>query len=133
MKILPEHLTGRWRITWMKEWARDAVDMLGPGHIIVKPDGSGEMHFIAVDAWLDCQPALRDGEAAVEFSWEGTDDGDARSGRGWLRPQDDRVADGYFCFHMGDRSSFRAERDHTHRAPEGSARKSGRRRRTGSA
>ena len=32
---------------------------------------------------LDCRDADRDGRPGVEFSWQGSDEGDDVSGRGW--------------------------------------------------
>ena len=37
----------------------------------------------AVRAWLDVRYGARDGVPIAEFSWEGVDEGDRRSGRGW--------------------------------------------------
>lgn len=46
----------------------------------------------------------------VEFSWDGTDEGDPVSGRGWAALQDDGSLGGRIYFHLGDASGFRAER-----------------------
>ncbi len=44
---------------------------------------TGEMHFVAVVAWLDVRCGARSGSPIAELSWEGVDEGDQRSGRGW--------------------------------------------------
>jgi hypothetical protein len=111
MKTLPAAFPGRWRITWMQEWAQRMVDLEGSGFLRLDRDGSGEMQFIAVRAWLDCEPGERDGKPAVEFSWEGSDDRDSRCGRGWLSLIGPDELEGYFSFHMGDASMFRAKRE----------------------
>jgi hypothetical protein len=101
-------LRGRWQIVEMSEWDRDAIDLVGPGFIEFAGDGTGQFGFIAVQGWLDCRPVERDGRAGVEFSWEGFDEGDQVSGRGWAALVDDETIEGRVFFHMGDDSSFRA-------------------------
>lgn len=59
----------------MDNWDRDAIELVGPG-------------FIAVRGWLDCRWSKRDGRPFVEFSWEGEDEGDQVTGRGWAAPSD---------------------------------------------
>jgi len=55
-----------------------------------------------------CRPVERDGRIGVEFSWDGTDEGDQVSGRGWASLVDDATIAGHLFFHMGDDSGFRA-------------------------
>jgi hypothetical protein len=102
-------LTGRWRIVEMSGWDRDAIDLVEPGFIELVGDGTGEFGFIAVRGWLDCHPVERDDRTGVEFTWEGVDEGDQVSGRGWAILVDDAVVEGHLFFHLGDDSSFRAE------------------------
>lgn len=94
----------------MSVWDRDAIDLLGPGFIEIKADGTGTFRFIAVDGYLDCRFDERDGQRIVEFSWDGHDEGDPVSGRGWARPAPDGSLHGHIFFHMGDDSDFRAVR-----------------------
>ena len=54
--------------------------------------------------------APRDGHPAVEFSWDGSDEGDHASGRGWAALDDDGSLVGHIWFHMGDDSGYRAIR-----------------------
>jgi hypothetical protein len=102
-------LTGRWRIVRMSGWDRDAIDLVEPGFIEFTRNGGGEFGFIAVRGELDCRPVERDGRVGVEFTWEGVDEGDQVSGRGWASLIDDATVEGHLFFHMGDDSSFRAE------------------------
>lgn len=102
-------LAGRWRIVEMSGWDRDAIDLVEPGFIEFAEDGTGQFGFIAVRGWLDCRPVERDGQPGVEFTWEGVDEGDQVSGRGWASLVDDATVEGHLYFHMGDDSSFRAE------------------------
>ena len=46
----------------------------------------------------------------VEFSWQGSDEGDEVSGRGWAALNPDGTLEGHIYFHLGDDSAFRAER-----------------------
>lgn len=87
-------LTGRWRIVEMDIWDRDAIELVGPGFIEFDEDGTGEFGFIAVRGWLDCRWSDRDGCPFVEFSWEGEDEGDQVSGRGWATAGEDGVREG---------------------------------------
>jgi hypothetical protein len=102
-------MTGRWRIVAMGGWDRGVIDLVEPAFIEFAGDGTGQFGFIAVQGWLDCRPAERDGRPAVEFTWEGVDEGDQVSGRGWAVLADDRTVEGHLFFHLGDDSSFRAE------------------------
>lgn len=102
-------LTGRWRIVEMSGWDREAIDLIEPGFIEFSRDGSGQIGFIAVRGWLDCCAVERDGRNIAEFTWEGFDEGDRVSGRGWAALVDDAMVEGHLFFHLGDDSSFRAE------------------------
>ena len=101
-------LTGMWRIEESDLWDRDALDLVTPAHIEFRSDGTGSFAFIAVEGWLDCRPATIDGQPGVEFTWEGADDGDDVSGRGWATPLDDERLQLHIYFHMGDDSGFLA-------------------------
>ena len=52
----------------------------------------------------------RGGRRCGEFSWDGDDDGDRASGRGWAVLEQDGSLRGHIYFHLGDDSSFRARR-----------------------
>jgi len=102
-------LTGRWRIVEMDLWDRDAIDLVEPGFIELAADGTGQFGFIAVRGWMDCRTIERDGRTAVEFSWDGDDEGDQVSGRGWAALAQDATLEGHLFIHRGDDSGFRAE------------------------
>jgi hypothetical protein len=101
---------GRWRITEMDNWDQEAVDLVQPGFIGFDDDGLGELGFIAVTGELDYRDADRDGRPGVEFSWQGSDEGDDACGRGWAALNPDGTLEGHIYFHLGDDSGFRAER-----------------------
>lgn len=102
-------LTGRWRIVAMSAWDRDAIDLVEPGHLEFAEDGTGQFGLIAVRGWLDWRPVERDGRAGVEFTWDGLDEGDQVSGRGWACLVDDQTIEGHLFFHLGEDSTFRAK------------------------
>jgi hypothetical protein len=102
-------LTGRWRILEMDLWDQDALDLVAPAFIEFSPDHTGEFGFIVVTGWIDWRRAGTD-RSGVEFSWEGTDEGDPVSGRGWAELGNNGVLHGHLYFHLGDDSGFRAER-----------------------
>jgi hypothetical protein len=101
-------LIGRWRIVAMDVWDQDAIDLMGPGFIEFTEDGMGEFGFVAVRGQLDCRSVERDGRPSIEFSWEGDDDGDQVSGRGWATLTEEGEVTGHLFIHLGDDSDFRA-------------------------
>jgi hypothetical protein len=94
----------------MENWDQEAVDLVQPGFIEFDDDGLGGLGFIAVTGELDWREADRDGRPGVEFSWQGSDEGDDVSGRGWTALNRDGTLEGHIYFHLGDDSAFRAER-----------------------
>lgn len=93
----------------MSGWDWDAIDLVQPGFIEFAKDGTGQFGFIVVRGWLDCRTVEREGRPGVEFSWEGVDEGDQVSGRGWAALADDETIEGHLFFHLGDDSDFQAE------------------------
>jgi hypothetical protein len=67
------------------------------------------MNFIAVNVELDHQLAKRDDRDGVEFTFDGSDEGDRVSGRGWA-VLDGPLLRGRIYFHQGDQSGFVARR-----------------------
>ncbi len=100
-------LLGRWRITWMEQWAQDFVDAEVEGFIRFDEDGSGEFHFGYVHGHLGYQETERNGRPAVVFTFEGNDEMDPCSGRGWAFRKGERIG-GKIVFHQGDESNFKA-------------------------
>ncbi|MHA7305639.1 hypothetical protein ACX80E_10395 [Arthrobacter sp. TMN-49] len=102
-------LAGRWRITEMDHWDRDAIDLLAPAFIELTEGSHGQFAFIVVRGWLDCRPVERDGRPGVEFSWDGDDEGDQVNGRGWAALTHDGMLEGHIYFHQGMDSGFDAK------------------------
>lgn len=101
-------IAGRWRITRMDTWGQDAVDLVGPGFVEFEPDGSGRFGFIAVIGWMDCRHEVHEGRPRVEFSWDGSDEGDHIFGRGWAELLSDGSLKGHLYIHLSDDSGFTA-------------------------
>ena len=114
-------IAGRWRIVTMDLWDRDAVDLVGPAFIEINSDGTGHFRFIAVEGNLDCRHTEPGHRPALEFTWEGNDEDDHASGRGWIQLDRDDSLRGHIFIHGADNSGFRAVPDeggrHTPRRP----------------
>lgn len=59
---------------------------------------------------MDCVNGKRDGRPSAEFSWDGNNEGDRASGRGWAVLEPDGSLRGHIYFHLGDDAGFRAVR-----------------------
>jgi hypothetical protein len=102
-------LVGAWRIVDMELWSADDLDLLGPAHLTLERNGLGTLGFLAIEAGLDYRIVEREGLPAVEFSFEGSDEGDRISGRGWAVLDADQLR-GRLFLHNGDDSAFTAGR-----------------------
>lgn len=98
---------GNWRLTEMEQWDKEFVDLVVPGHLTIEKDGTGTLQFGAVEVWIDCRVESIDGVERLDFSFEGSDEGDPVCGRGWAQVTGRRM-EGRIYFHMGDDSSFTA-------------------------
>jgi hypothetical protein len=101
--------TGRWRIVSMSAWDEDFVDEEEEGSIEFNDRGWGEFHFGYVHGRMDCRLTTRDGEPALEWTWEGNDEMAPAQGRGWAGVKNDELQ-GMIFFHGGDDSEFVATR-----------------------
>ena len=101
------NISGKWRITKMDLWDQEAIDLLGPAFIEFK-GARGQFRFIAVDGSMDCRHGQRNGPPSVDFTWDGHDEGDPASGRGWVHLQKAGALTGHIYFHQGDDSGFKA-------------------------
>jgi hypothetical protein len=101
-------MDGRWRISEMELWDQDDIDLVGPGYFYFdSTNKSSKFQFIAVEGFMDCRFTEKDGVPTVEFSWEGSDELDPASGRGWA-VLEGGVLKGRIFFHRGDDSGFTA-------------------------
>ncbi len=95
----------------MDRWDRDAIELLGPGYFESDRDGTARFGFIAVEGWMDCRPLHAAGSPGVEFTREGSDEGDHACGRGIASLPVDGSLCGHIYFHLGEDSAFRADRE----------------------
>jgi hypothetical protein len=116
-----QQFLGAWRIVETEVWAQDALNLVAPAQLAVDANGLGRLEFIAIQADIDYRLTTRDGLDALEFTWQGLDDGDECSGRGWAVLEHDRLH-GRLFIHRGDDSSFTAVRPKSIPVPLGTRR-----------
>jgi len=100
---------GRWRIISMSAWDEEFIDEEEEGYFEFGGTNQGQFHFGYVHGHMDCRPTKRDGEPAVEWTWDGNDEMDPAQGRGWAVIRGDEVH-GMIFFHNGDDSEFVAKK-----------------------
>jgi hypothetical protein len=102
---------GRWHIVSMSTWDEDYFNEEVRAFLEFEEGEKGSFRFGYVQGMIDYREGLRDGQPAVEFSWEGGDgaDGTPLTGRGWAILQDDGLH-GMIFIHQGDESDFKAGR-----------------------
>ena len=86
----------------MDLWDRDAIDLGGQAIIEITADGRGSFRFIAVEGFIDARRVDLDGRRAVEFSWDGYDEGD----QGGCLDEDGSLR-GHLFVPAGEDSGFR--------------------------
>jgi hypothetical protein len=92
---------GKWRVVETPEY-----DMAGPGSYILFAEDGGEFA-------LDCLTGSIHGRCegnAVEFTWDGSDEMERASGRGWAELLDNGSLEGEICIGGGDDIPFLAHR-----------------------
>jgi hypothetical protein len=108
--------TGRWQIASMDEWDVNYVDEEGPAFIEFGADQMGEFRFGLTSGNIDYRITERGGNPAVEWTWEGMDEMDPCTGRGWAVLEVDELH-GMIFFHQGDESGFVAKRAKAQKRP----------------
>jgi hypothetical protein len=109
--------TGRWRIVSMSAWDEDYIDEEEEGYFEFDDKGNGEFPFGYVHGRMNGRLATRNGEPAVEWTWDGNDEMDPAQGRGWAVVKGDELH-GMIFFHGGDDSEFVAKRADAPKAPK---------------
>jgi hypothetical protein len=99
---------GKWRITYMKQWSQDMVDLVGEGYFSFDADDQGQFGFCEIEGHMDVVVNTRMPE--LEFSWEGTDDRRNVSGRGKIEFPSPFEGEGIIYIHNGDSSTFSIKR-----------------------
>ena len=94
----------------MDLWDPKDIDLVEPGYFEFSQDQTGHFGFVAVLGYMDWRPGPTPDRPHIEFTWEGDDEGDRVSGRGWATLDPDGSLRGHIYFHLGDDSAFRALR-----------------------
>lgn len=102
--------TGIWHIYEMQNWDEDYFNMEVQAYIEINERGAGDFQFGLVTGQIDGEVVKDKLGEKLEFTWEGGDENDEASGRGWLRLQDRNTLEGKIKFHGGDSSLFLAKR-----------------------
>jgi hypothetical protein len=102
---------GLWHIVSMSGWDEDYFNEEVQAFIDFEDNGTGHFQFGYVSGYMDWRATERDGEPAVEWSWEGGEgaDGTPLTGRGWAKLKGSNL-DGMIFIHLGDESGFVAKR-----------------------
>ena len=111
----PQYI-GTWRITEMDTWDAEYVNLVGPGYLRIDQEGGGFMQFGAVEAALDCRAEDAGNDQRLEFTFQGFDEGDPVSGRGWATVSGSEMS-GHIYFHQGEESGFTAVKGQQTRTP----------------
>ncbi len=109
--------TGRWRIVSMSAWEDEFLDEEVEAYIEFNDRGWGDFHFGNVQGDMDCRQTTRDGEPAVEWSWDGNAEMDTAQGRGGAKREGDELH-GMIVIHLGDESGFVAKRAKAQKRPK---------------
>ena len=101
---------GRWLIEHMNQWDVEEESEELQAFIEFERSDTGQFQFPCVYGEMDCQITERDGKPAIEFSWDGHDEGEHVFGRGWVVLGGDELT-GMLFFHLGDESGFTARKE----------------------
>jgi hypothetical protein len=100
---------GTWLLEEMELWDKEFIDLVAPGHIKIEKDGIGSLSFGAFESCIDCKIETIGNQEILSFTFEGSDEGDLRSGRGWAT-LDKKEMNGRIFFHLGDDSWFKVRK-----------------------
>lgn len=107
--MIKQAYIGKWRITEMDQWDKEYIDLVAPGQIEIKKNGTGVLRFGAMEAEIDARVEKTGERERLAFSFYGWDEGDDVSGRGWMEV-DNKDMTGWLSFHLGDDSSFKGKK-----------------------
>ncbi len=100
-------LFGTWHIYEMETWDEDYFNEEVQAYINIKRDQCGEFQFGYVTGYFEGE---LESKKRLVFSFEGEDENDPCSGRGYIELVDENKAKGKFYIHQGDSSEFSAKR-----------------------
>ena len=97
---------GTWHIYEMESWDEDYFNMEVQAYITINKNGHGDFQFGLDEGSLDYEVESK----RLDFSFEGMDENDPCSGRGYLESPSKGVLRGKFYIHSGESSFFFARR-----------------------
>ena len=101
---------GRWIIEQMDQWEiEEESEELQP-FIEFERNDTGQFQSGCVSGQMDCRLTQRDGQPAIEFTWDGNDETEHIFRRGWAILNGGELK-GMIFFHVGDESGFTARQD----------------------
>jgi len=100
---------GKWIITEMEQWDKDYIDLEEEGYIEINKKGDGSFKFGLVEGQIDYVVENIGNEERLQFTWEGMDEMDTVTGRGWITHKD-KGPYGKLFFHLSDSSWFKAKK-----------------------
>jgi hypothetical protein len=109
MKAKLKPFIGTRDIVEMEAWDQEYVNIEVQGYFTFKKDGLGDFQFGLVQGEMDCRIETDGGKERIGFSWEGREELDPASGRGWAVVENGELH-GRIFIHLGDDSTFRARR-----------------------
>ncbi len=101
----------------MDERGVDYVEEEGPAFIEFGADRMGEFRFGLTSGSIDYRITDRGGQPAAEWTWEGMDEMDPCTGRGWAVLEGGDLH-GMIVIHLGDESDFVAKRVKASKRPK---------------
>ena len=102
--------TGRWQIVSNDLW--DMIDDDEPSYLEFGANQMGEFQFGSTRGNINYRVTERDGQPAIEWTWDGMDQTTPCTGQGWAVVKDDELH-GVIFFHGGDDSEFVAKKTGT--------------------
>ncbi len=100
---------GRWHIVSMTEFDEDFINSEVQAFIEFDTEGGGKFHYGCFRGDMVWHLTTRDGEQAIEWTWEGFDERDPEAGQGWAVRKGDELH-GVIGFDDDDDSGFVAKR-----------------------
>jgi len=102
-------IEGRWNIVSMTEWDVEYLHEETQAFIEFSSKDEGKFQFGYVRGQMDCRATERNGNPAIEFTWDGNDETEHIFGRGWAVLEGDQL-EGMIFFHFSEQSDFNAQR-----------------------
>ena len=102
-------MTGCYRITELEGFDDEYLHLVAEPTFHVAADGTGCFRFGALEATMVVQETEEGADPGIQFEWEGFDEGDRISGRGWAVLRGTSLR-GEIVFRFGDTYIFEAER-----------------------